>query len=99
MAWYALYKWFVPWRKIKYTNRIMWYRNYLYNEWFNSLSDERKQIVIKRIEARKREHEQRFNAFNGLLWSMDQYTGGKISEHMKVIHDINKLTIHPSKYW
>ena len=40
MAWYALYKWFIPWRKTPYVNYISWYKKYLYDEWFKSLSEE-----------------------------------------------------------
>jgi len=43
MAWHALYKWFIPWRKIQYVNRISEYKVLLYDNWFNSLSEEDKQ--------------------------------------------------------
>lgn len=61
MAWFALYKWFIPWRKTPYQNMILWYRNYLYNTWFDSLSEEERQNELKRVndmkEKRKREGE------------------------------------------
>lgn len=53
MAWYALYKWFIPWRKTPYTNWVDWYSNKLYNDWWNSLPKERQEYLIKRQEERK----------------------------------------------
>lgn len=53
MAWYALYKWFIPWRKTPYTNWVDWYSNKLYNEWWNSLPKERREYLLKRQEERK----------------------------------------------
>lgn len=62
MAWYALYKWFIPWRKTKYVNRINEYKVYLYDTWFKSLSEEDQQKELDRIEEirlrRKRDAEQ-----------------------------------------
>ena len=40
MAWYSLYKWFISFRKLPYVNIINWYRRFLYEEWFNSLTEE-----------------------------------------------------------
>ena len=40
MAWYSLYKWFVSFRKLPYVNIINWYRQFLYEGWFNSLTEE-----------------------------------------------------------
>lgn len=53
MAWYSLYKWFFPWRKIPYCNMIKMYKIKLAEDWFNSLSDKEKEIVIKRKNKRK----------------------------------------------
>ena len=58
MAWYALYKWFIPWRKTPYINMISMYKRYLYDEWFNSLSEE-DQIKVKEIEKRSEEKRKR----------------------------------------
>ena len=51
MAWYALYKWFIPWRKTPYVDYISWYKQNLYNEWFTSLSDEEQKEELERIQA------------------------------------------------
>lgn len=53
MAWYALYKWFAPWRRTKYINRTNEYSRYLYDTWFESLTEEEQQRVLQRIEERK----------------------------------------------
>ncbi len=48
MAWYALYNWFIRFRKIPYTNWINWYRHHLYNEWFKMLSEEEQKVELER---------------------------------------------------
>lgn len=59
MAWYALYKWFAPFRKTPYTDWNVWYSNKLYNDWFQSLtSDEQEKIKTIR-ERRKVERKKR----------------------------------------
>lgn len=58
MAWYALYKWFKPWKKTHYVHWIRWYKGYLYEEWYNSLTEEHKELVRvkrEREESTKRE--------------------------------------------
>ena len=55
MAWYSLYLWFSPWRKTPYRNMIHWYKLYLHEQWFNSLSDEDKKKVVAYRERKKRE--------------------------------------------
>lgn len=70
MAWYALYKWFIPWRKIKYINRINEHKVYLYDEWFNSLSEEDQQKELNRIEEirerRRRKVKQTLHTINAV---------------------------------
>ena len=70
MAWYSLYKWFIPWRKIKYINRVSEYKVYLHDEWFNSLSEEDKQKELNRIEEirerRRRNAEQALHTINAV---------------------------------
>lgn len=56
MAWYALYKWFIPWRKIPYTNWIKWYRKHLYSEWFKSLTDVEQKTELERQQKIREEN-------------------------------------------
>lgn len=53
MAWYALYKWFIRFRKTQYTNWIEQYKQTLYEEWFSGLSDEDQKLEIERIRLNK----------------------------------------------
>ena len=50
MAWYSLYKWFVSFRKLPYVNIINWYRQFLYEGWFNSLTEEEQKKEKARIK-------------------------------------------------
>lgn len=55
MAWYSLYRWFQPWRKTYYTNYVEWYKKELHRLWFESLSEDEKEIYLKKQEeARQR---------------------------------------------
>lgn len=106
MAWYALYKWFIPWRKTNYINQISMYKKHIYNEWFNNLSDEDKQNELNRLEElrqkRKRDGEQALENLGRLFGIMNNTTHGQMMDYMKIASDVNKLnklSIHPSKYW
>ncbi len=55
MAWYSLYKWFVSFRKLPYVNIINWYRQFLYEGWFNSLTEEEQKKEKARIKGLKEE--------------------------------------------
>lgn len=50
MAWFALYKWFIPWRKTPYINLISWYKRYLYDMWYESLSEDNKVRERERVQ-------------------------------------------------
>lgn len=53
MAWYALYKWFSTFRKTPYVNMIQAYRKLLYDEWWNSLSEEQQKMWEKKWKEEK----------------------------------------------
>ena len=56
MAWRSLYLWFQTFRKETYLDVNAIYRKYLYDEWFNSLSEDEQK---KEIEYQKRLKEKR----------------------------------------
>lgn len=103
MAWYALYKWFIPWRKIPYTNWIKWYRKHLYSEWFKSLTDVEQKTELERQqkirEERKHNTEIALAKFGWLYSFMNEVTYGRMDEYMEVAKYMNKISIHSSKYW
>ena len=61
MAWYALYKWFSPWRTIHYSNYIEWYKRYLHREWLLSLTPEEKEENYKKQEEARRKRRMALN--------------------------------------
>lgn len=103
MAWYALYKWFIPWRKISYTNWINWYKRHLYDEWFNSLSEDGKKSELDRQQKikdqRKHDGEMALVRLGALYNMMNNVTHGRMGEYMEIARDINRISLHPSKYW
>lgn len=103
MGWYALYKWFKPWRKTSYRNMISWYKRFLYDEWFESLSEDDKQKEIKRIDAiearRKRDGQEALEHIGQLYSTINRWSGGRMGEYTQILNDMNKFTTHPSKYW
>lgn len=91
MAWYALYKWFIPWRKTSYTNWIIWYKRYLYDEWFNSLSEDEQAVELERkkmiMEKRKRDVQNALAALIGMNAILNRYTHDSISSYSDFIND------------
>lgn len=89
MAWYALYKWFIPWRKTAYTNWISWYKRYLYNEWFNSLSEDGKKTELDRQqeikEKRIHDGEMALARIGALYNMMNNVTHGRMGEYMEIV--------------
>lgn len=53
MAWFAMYKWFAPWRKTKYINMIDMYKKKLFDDWFATLSIEEQKSYKDREKRRK----------------------------------------------
>lgn len=102
MAWYAELK-RRKWYCINGINMIHIYRKKLYDDWYNSLTDEQKQRLEEyekeEAEKRKRDAEMAL-ARLGLLYSfMNRATHGKMNEYMECARLVNKMSNHPSKYW
>lgn len=83
MMFYALYKWFSRFRKFYYPDMIRLYKNYLYTEWYNSLSDEEKQKEDERVlayrEKRDRELKMTMAKFRMLNHMIRSKTGSSYS--------------------
>lgn len=88
MAWFALYKWFAPWRKISYVNWISWYKSYLYDTWYGSLSEDDKLKEKERLrkikEKRIREGEMALKHFYQILGTMNKMTHDIMFEQMRI---------------
>lgn len=86
MAWYALYKWFIQFRKKPYTNWVDWYSDKLYDEWYKSLSDEQKHIIQenrrKRKEAEQRRHELAMQAAFNIANEINDKSHGALGYYM-----------------
>lgn len=103
MAWYALYKWFIPWRETPYTNWVDWYRRHLYEGWFNSLPEDGQKAELGRQqrikEKRKRDGETALARLGWLYSFMNGATHGRMYDYMETARLVNKISVHPSKYW
>lgn len=73
MAWYALWKWFSPFRTTPYTDMIFWYKGYLYQQWYNSLTDEQKERLE---EYRRKKRERTIREFASLMGALSSVTKG-----------------------
>ena len=81
MCWYALYKWFIQFRRIPYINYINWYRKFLYEEWFRSLSNKEQEAELIRQQELKEKKKKDSEMVLARLWLMhdmlDRLLGGK----------------------
>lgn len=79
------------------------YRKKLYDDWYNSLTDEQKQRLEEyekeKVEKRKRDVEMTLAGLGWLYSFMNEATHGRMDEYMEVAKHMNKISIHPSKYW
>ena len=99
MAWWALYKWFAPWNKTRRTNWVSWYKGYLYEQWFYSLSEEEQEAELTRLrkEKEKRERESRaaLRALANITGMLYDKCGG---EYLDIARSMNFKDVK-SKYW
>lgn len=102
MAWYAELK-RRKWYCINGIDMIRFYKQKLYDDWYNSLTEEQKQRLeeYKKAKAEKRKHDAEMAlARLGWLYSfMNEATHGRMDEYMECARLVNKISVHPSKYW
>ena len=98
-----LYKWFIQFRKSSYINWVNRYKRYLYDEWFNGLSDKEQNSELERQqkikEKRKRDGEMTLARLGALYNMMNNVTHGRMGEYMEIARNMNRISLHPSKYW
>lgn len=102
MAWYAELK-RRKWYCINSINMIRLYKQKLYHDWYNSLTDEQKQRLEEyrkaKAEKRKRDAEMALARLGMLFNAMNEVTHGRMSDYMESARLMNKISLHPSKYW
>ena len=81
MLFRSLYKWFIQFRRIPYINYINWYRKFLYEEWFRSLSNKEQEAELIRQQELKEKKKKDSEMVLARLWLMhdmlDRLLGGK----------------------
>lgn len=102
MAWYAELK-RRKWYCINGINMIQIYRKQLYDDWYNSLTDDQKQRLEEyekeEAEKRRRNAEMALARLGWLYSFMNRTTHGRMDEYMEFAKHMNKISIHRSKYW
>ena len=100
MAWYAELK-RRKWYCINGIDMIQLYRKKLYDDWYNSLTDEQKQRLEEyrktKAEKRKRDAEMALARLGMMFNAMNQVTHGRMGDYMESARLMNKIIL-PSKY-
>lgn len=103
MAWYALYKWFIQFRKTSYINYVSWFKQYLYDEWIRGLSEDEQKEELKRQEEKRRreELEKQFvlERWGTLCKTMNEMTGGRMNEYVNIYRDLDNMCACPFRPW
>lgn len=55
IGWYALYKWFRPWRKVPYVDYVRWYNDLLELQWLATLTPEQRKRYEEKKERERKE--------------------------------------------
>lgn len=102
MAWHAELK-RRKWYCIKGIDMIQIYKQKLYDDWYDSLTDEQKEHLEQRRkeveEKRKRDAEMVLARLGMMFEIMNRMTGGRMYDYMESARLADKMSIHPSKYW
>lgn len=102
MAWYAELKQ-RKWYCINGIDMIQIYKKKLYDNWYNSLTDEQKQKLEEnrkaKAEKRKRDGEMALTRLSMMFNAMNEVTHGRMGDYMETARFVNRISLHPSKYW
>lgn len=102
MAWYAELK-RRKWYCINGVDMIQLYRKKLYDDWYNSLTDEEKRQLEEyrkeKAEKRKRDAEMALARLETMFDVMNQVTHRRMGDYMESARLMNKISLHPSKHW
>lgn len=102
MGWYSLYRWFIQWSKRPYINRIEWFKQHLYDEWFNSLSEnEQRNELQRQADLKQRRKEQCLTALAclGTMYNqLDRSTNGSLGVYSEILRDMTKSNKKSNKY-
>ena len=102
MAWYAELK-RRKWYCINGIDMMRIYKQKLYDDWYNSLTDEQKQRLEEyrkaKAEKRKRDAEIALARLEMMFNVMNQVTHGRMGDYMESARLMNNISLYPSKYW
>lgn len=102
MAWYAELK-RRKWYCINGVDMIRLYRKKLYDDWYNSLTDDQKQRLEEyrkeQAEKRKRDAEMALAQLGMMYKVMNEVTHGGMEDYLETERLMNRISLHPSKYW
>lgn len=102
MAWHAELK-RRKWYCINGIDMIQIYKQKLYDDWYNSLTDEQKQRLEEyrkaEAEKRKRDGEMALARLGMMFNVMNEVTHGRMYDYMESASLVNRISLHPSKYW
>ena len=88
MAWYAELK-RRKWYCINAFHAIRWYSKYLYNNWYNSLTDEEKhQLEVRKQKRREREEKELQDSFMRLAMITGACLGLNMRSNAKKYHGV-----------
>lgn len=102
MAWYAELK-RRNWYCINGIDMIRIYKQKLYDDWYNSLTDEQKQRLEEyrkaKEEKRKRDGEMALARLGMMFDTMNRLTHGKMYDYMETARLVDRISLSRSKYW
>lgn len=102
MAWYAELK-RRKWYCINGVDMIQVYKKKLYDDWYNSLTYEQKQRLEEyrkeQQEKRKRDARMVLAQIDMMYKVMNEFTHEGMVDYAETARFMNRISLHPSKYW